>query len=119
MRVKKRPHDPAAEAANLAKLPERCYAFVACHPAGNRIVLIERGERGYQETGLDDPKLTPEQAKTHVAIYNQKLGVTAAQQQAMLAGSLFGFDVPAADPDVQAGHIARRPILAPASPTVQ
>jgi hypothetical protein len=39
-----------------------------------------------------------ESAKQLVAEYNEKLGVTKAQSEAMKAGSMFGFEVPGADP---------------------
>lgn len=46
-----------------------------------------RGESGYRPASITD-----------VERYNSALGVTPAQAEAMLAGSMFGFDVPGADP---------------------
>jgi hypothetical protein len=43
-------------------LPALCYALLACNPAGERIVAIGRGERGYFSTSLDAPSQTLEQA---------------------------------------------------------
>lgn len=42
--------------------------------------------------------MSREDAKHLVDSYNQTLGVSKAQQAAMQAGSMFGFQVPAADP---------------------
>ena len=67
----------------LVELPPTCAARL---PATGEPVLLRRGVRGYQ--------LAP---GLNVAAYNARHGVTP-QREAMLAGSLRDFDVPAADP---------------------
>ncbi|WP_052763994.1 hypothetical protein [Microvirga massiliensis] len=71
---------------NLGKLPN--YAAVS-HPVERITVLIERGVMGY----IRPPHPIDREA------FNRLHGVTPAQAAAMLHGSMFGFYVPAADPD--------------------
>lgn len=82
-------------AGNIAKvmeaLPTMCFALL---PGTKEVIGIKKGERGYYTT----KDMTPED----VATFNKKLGVTPAQREAMLAGSLFGFDVPGANPQLYA-----------------
>lgn len=92
---------PAAQ-ANCAKLPELSYAFIKTHEAGNRIVVIKRGEPGYYPTTLDHSTLSEEHAIDIVDGYNQRMGVTEDQAAAMLDGSFGGFGSPVADPDFHA-----------------
>lgn len=75
-----------------SKLPE--YAAVA-HPIEGCSVLIKRGEDGYW----------PARHITDPDEYNAKMGVSKAQAQAMLAGSMFGWGIPAADPDTWVGKV--------------
>ena len=78
---------------DLLGLPERCYGILR---STNEIIIIARGESGYYKADLssDDPQLN----KRIVNDYNEKIGVSKAQAAAMLAGSMFGWGVPAADP---------------------
>ena len=73
-------------------LPERC--FTVLQSTGG-IVALERGKQGYFPT---DEGGNPETARKAADMLNQKLGVTKAQEAAMAAGSMFGWDTPAADP---------------------
>jgi len=66
-------------------LPPRCYAQ---HPSTGKVIGIERGKRGYYPV---ETRVTADQL-------NAVLNVTPAQREAMLAGSAFGWHVPAADP---------------------
>jgi hypothetical protein len=75
-----------------------CFALIACHLPGKRIVAIKRGETGYYGTTLDDVSLSLEQAKAIVDHYNRKLEVSEAQKNALLIGSMFGCDAPGAQP---------------------
>lgn len=71
--------------SNLAKLPEFCFARL---PSNDAPIIIEAGARGYRLAEGSIPEKM-----------NARLGVTPAQVEAMLAGSMFGWDVPGADPD--------------------
>ena len=76
-----------------SSLPEQCYYALLDTGA---VVILKRGETGYYKT--DIPFQDKEAAKQLVSDYNEKLGVTKAQLEAMKAGSMFGFEVPGADP---------------------
>ena len=76
-----------------SSLPDQCYGFLA---ATNEITILKKGEIGYYRT--DIPFNNKEEAQALVAKYNRKLGVTKAQEAAMIAGTLFGWTCPAADP---------------------
>ena len=74
-------------------LPEQCYSIL---PGSNDVIIIKRNEKGYYKT--DIPTASKEDARALVDEYNRKLGVTKAQEEAMKAGSMFGWNVPGADP---------------------
>ena len=76
-----------------SSLPEKCYSTLL--DTGN-VVILKRGETGYYKT--DIPCAGKEDAKSLVSEYNRKLGVSKAQEDAMRTGSMFGFQVPGADP---------------------
>ena len=77
------------------------------HPEGVDL-LPSNIELSGMETGLfnvmsreyktDIPAASKEDARTLVDEYNGKLGVTKAQEEAMKTGSMFGWNVPGADP---------------------
>jgi hypothetical protein len=74
---------------NFAKLPEMCVARLPSDKG--QLILIRRGEMGY----------TPLDSSTAGALEHYiNNGVRAAQIQAMLAGSMMGWDLGAADPDL-------------------
>lgn len=82
------------ELAGKYELPDFCYSTAS---ATDAIIVIRRGERGYYpcEYSTNDPEYNQEFARDR----NIKLGVTRAQEEAMLAGSLFGkWDISAAKP---------------------
>lgn len=76
-----------------ASLPEQCYSALL---DTGKIVILKKGETGYYPT--DIPFGSKEEAREIVDSQNKKLGITKAQEEAMKAGSMFGFQVPAADP---------------------
>ena len=74
-------------------LPEKCFSALE---ATGEIITVTKGEKGYTPTG-QYPKsgVSPKEA---AAALNKAAGVTKAQEAAMVAGSMFGWDTPAADP---------------------
>lgn len=76
-----------------SSLPKQCYSILA---ETGEIIILKRGESGYYKT--DIPSASAEDSRALVDEYNRKLGVSKAQEYAMKAGSMFGFQVPAADP---------------------
>jgi len=77
----------------VTTLPETCYSTL---PSTGELIIIKRGERGYYKT--DYPTGDKEETRFLADERNGILEVTKAQEAAMLAGSMFGWDVPAADP---------------------
>jgi len=75
-------------------LPKMCYAM---NDVTKRLILIRRGEAVYHEL-QDDESLLLAATPGVVDRLNGTLGVTPAQREAMVAGSMFGWNVPAADP---------------------
>lgn len=95
--MRKRPMLPEEQLeSNLRKLPKACYATLPQDP--RQVILLKRGDLGYWKVG-DSPMPDKQQALDFVTEYNAKLEVTARQVNAMLHGSLFGFQTPSADPD--------------------
>ena len=76
-----------------SSLPERCYSVA--ESTGN-LIIITKGEMGF--TNVNDKKNTLEQNRELADGHNAEMGVTKVQEQAMLAGSMFGWNVAAADP---------------------
>lgn len=74
-------------------LPERCYGVM---PSTGELIVIAKGESGCYETSF--PTGSKEETRALAEAYNKELGVTKVQAAAMLAGSMFGWKVPAADP---------------------
>ncbi len=67
-------------------LPEVC---ASRNPSDGSPIILKRGESGFWPMTAED--VTPEDC-------NKALGITKSQEEAMLAGSMFGWDVPGADP---------------------
>lgn len=75
-----------------ASLPERCFSMLQ---STGEVIAIERGKIGYLVT---DNTCSPTLARKTADLLNSKLGVSKQQESAMSAGSMFGWDTPAADP---------------------
>lgn len=73
-----------AEGQILDDLPPIC---ALKNLSDGETIMVRRGEVGFWPWPNRDP-----------AAYNARQGITPAQVQAMRAGSLFGFNCPAADP---------------------
>ena len=80
------PHEPCS-------LPDWCYTVL---PYSGALIVVKRGVSGYGQlsNSTDDPQKNRELARE----YNTRMGVTPQQEAAMLGGSMFGWDTPAADP---------------------
>lgn len=74
-------------------LPEVCYSIL---PSTGDVIIIKHGESGYYrcEYSTEDKAFNREFANDR----NANLGVSKAQVEAMLAGSMYWWDVSAADP---------------------
>lgn len=79
----------------LQKLPQMC---LTRSKETGAVIAIRRGELGYYPI---ETHLTPEE-------FNARRGISAEQVEAMENGSVFGWEVPGADPDnVRALRAAR------------
>jgi hypothetical protein len=75
--------------------PSVCFAFLPENGPGKYIVAITYGERGYNPSSYDEAD--PDKAKALVDLINRTaLHVNKRQAEAMLVGSMFGWDVPGA-----------------------
>ena len=76
-----------------SSLPEHCYAYL---PTTQEIGIVRKGESGYYHSDLSP--VYGQDGKVFVEELNRQGGVTKAQAEAMIAGSMFGWGCPAADP---------------------
>jgi hypothetical protein len=81
------------ELAGLHDTPHGCYSIL---PSTGEIVLIRRGETGCPPIAYQSE--SREMNRVFVNDRNAEIGVTRAQEAAMLAGLLRGWDAPAAKP---------------------
>lgn len=74
-------------------LPELCFSTLL---TTGDLICIKRGETGYYPSDWDtgDKEKNVELAEQ----LNEQLGVTMWQRKAMEVGSMYGWDVPGADP---------------------
>lgn len=77
-----------------SSLPVQCFSVL---PSSGKLILLTRGEKGYTPC----PEFSAADAGENLRFAednNEKNGITKAQEAAMLAGSMFGWQTPAADP---------------------
>lgn len=74
-------------------LPEQCYSVLE---ETGEIILLKKGESGFYKTDIFTS--SKEESESIAEEQNRKLGASKAQAEAMKAGSLFGWAIPAADP---------------------
>jgi len=77
-----------------ASLPEQCFSTLA---TTGELILITKGQSGYAPCYQFSTNSKSEN-REFANDRNAKMGVTKAQEQAMLGGSMFGWHTPAADP---------------------
>lgn len=76
-------------------LPPKCLTLL---PSSGDIIEVTRYEKGYRPIRKREAFETQGGRELFVDTANKRMGVTKAQEAAMLAGSLFGWDTPAARP---------------------
>jgi hypothetical protein len=81
------------ELAGQHELPEFCYGIM---PSSGELILVKRNESGYYR--CENSSADERHNREYAGDANIRLGVTRAQEEAMLAGSIFGWDIPAAKP---------------------
>ncbi len=74
-------------------LPETCFAVM---PGEGSLIILKRGEKGYYRSDWETGDKV--QNKNIADWHNQRSSITPAQVMAMQVGSMYGFDVPGADP---------------------
>lgn len=89
---------PAATVEAIAK-PALCYVALETNAPGKRVAIVKRGELGYFDTDLDVAAASIEIVKQVVTELNAQLGVDGIEARAMICGSMFGWNVPAANSD--------------------
>ncbi len=76
-----------------SSLPDKCFSITS---AADEIVVITKGEMGHRPAGARAEGVTAREGATAL---NEAMGVTKAQEAAMLFGSIYGWDKSGADPE--------------------
>ena len=92
--------DPSLLEPGIPDLPLSAFVYVPGNKPSEAIGLVRRGESGYHPITSDLVSLLADRggAIDLVRRLNQTRGVTPLQSECMLAGSMFGWDCPAANP---------------------
>lgn len=78
----------------MKTLPESCYSVLG---TTGELIVIKKGESGYYHTDYStNDKAENLRLKNY---YNEMLEVDHVQEECMKAGSMFGWNVPGADPN--------------------
>ena len=75
-----------------SSLPDHCFSVLA---ETGEMIIIKKGESGYYHSDLNCNDATV--SRVVAAENNKRLGVSKIQEECMVAGSMFGWDVPGAD----------------------
>ena len=87
-------------------LPEICFSTLR---TTGELIILKRGTRGYFPANFPDED---REANQHMAAeINQRLGVNRFRKLAMECGSMFGWDVPGADPQSYLDTMELTPML--------
>ena len=74
-------------------LPETCFSIL---PSSGQLIIIKKGESGYYPSEWDTG--SREENREIASSHNARRGITDIQEAAMLAGSMFGWNTPGANP---------------------
>ncbi len=75
------------------ELPETCFSTL---PGDGKLIILKRGEKGYYPSDWETG--SKKENKLIADTHNRRCGLNPAQVMAMQVGSMFGFDVPGANP---------------------
>ena len=75
------------------ELPDACFSIL---PSTGQLIIIKKGESGYYPSEWDTG--SREENREIASNHNVRRGITDIQEAAMLAGSMFGWNIPGANP---------------------
>lgn len=81
-----------------SSLPEKCFSVLE---STGQMIILERGKKGYQPAGTCIGGMT---GRERADLENEIRGITRAQEAAMAAGAMSGWELPAADPENYDGN---------------
>lgn len=86
----------------MKQLPDLCYYVL---PGTGELIVLKSGESGYFKSDFSTENIEINYRTARKM--NAGLGVESATVEAMYCGSLFGWDLPIADPDQQSIILAK------------